>query len=509
VSDLTGRHPTPSGHQTNARRGGEPDSASGQYTRHSRLNRLRAEEAGVSLIELLVAMMVLTLVMTGVAYGLMQATSLARESRDREAAANLVAQALDKARGTRDFNDLLPDAWTENVNGVQFDMLQTVTVQFDDGAESPCDGSANQFWKYKNVNVSSSWDTQLLSDVVQAETVVAPRVGSFNPELGNLAVKVLDAAGGPQDGVKVMADQGQNGTTERVSFTDSQGCAFLDSLEPDTYEVTVNRLIPTPAMVDPDGANEPTQVGGVAAASTTQMAFELDTPATIDVAFPPGPPGDLAVSLGNGQIQPTGVRSQTGTGSPRSITGLFPFPSGYQLWAGDCSDADPEGVFVQAGSAVDGTIFYPPPGEDDPQTKRDEAVAVEGGLTSAATLLMAEVQLTILTSTGSPVAGAAVSALHENDFDGDGTEDEQLCTTPTSLSLGTTDAAGQLTTFMPWGQWIFTATDQGVTHKFTDPDPGNTQNRNPLRIGDPFNLVPPPPMGYGTVLNTLILSSGS
>ena len=34
-------------------------------------------------------------------------------------------------------------------------------------------------------------------------------------------------------------------------------------------------------------------------------------------------------------------QSATGSGTTRTITPLFPYASGYQVWAGDCADADP------------------------------------------------------------------------------------------------------------------------------------------------------------------------
>ena len=55
-------------------------------------------------------------------------------------------------------------------------------------------------------------------------------------------------------------------------------------------------------------------------------------------------PNAVPISLGNTHLLPLGVMPTSGSGNPRTITGLFPYADGYQTWAGACSDADPQGV---------------------------------------------------------------------------------------------------------------------------------------------------------------------
>ena len=61
-----------------------------------RVQRLQRDE-GFGLVELLVALVVASIMMTGVAYGVTQALWTGRDSRDREVAANLAAEEIGRA----------------------------------------------------------------------------------------------------------------------------------------------------------------------------------------------------------------------------------------------------------------------------------------------------------------------------------------------------------------------------------------------------------------------------
>ena len=433
----------------------------------------RGSDSGVSLVEVLVAMLVLAIVMTGVAYGLNQSMGLSRTSRDREAAANLVAQALDEARAIPEFDDVADAEWAETVNGVDFNVRRTVALQTDDDTPIPCSGGVAGFWRYKSVNVEVTWPNMVLPSPVTGDTLLVPPIGFFDPTLGNAAVQVLNAAAEPVYNARVQMDQLDGGGFE-TRYTDSEGCVFVEGLTAGEWEFTVSRS----GYVDQEGNTEPQQVVGVAARSTTSLQFDLDESATIVADLPDGAASSVPITLANTHLQPLGTAVIDGSGDPRTIADLYPFEAGYQLWTGECSDADPEGVMP------DGEPYYP----DDPATTRGDAVTVTGGETSTTSVPMARVDITITSAQD----GHTIRAYHDNDFVPGGGDEEQACADdPPTYTLGTASSS-QRTAYLPWGMWEIRATWGQYSYC--------TLNQEPVK------LVPSPPLGNGPTSNSVALS---
>ncbi len=53
------------------------------------------------------------------------------------------------------------------------------------------------------------------------------------------------------------------------------------------------------------------------------------------------PATSVPITVGNSGLTPSGTKTITGTGATRALTDLWPFPSGYQVWAGGCLANDP------------------------------------------------------------------------------------------------------------------------------------------------------------------------
>src|SRR5581483_9715364 len=115
-------------------------------------------------------------------------------------------------------------------------------------------------------------------------------------------------------GVSVAIAGPQNAS----QLTNSDGCAFFAFIPAGTYTVTAS----TGGYVD---------LQGVATLQLTMAGSVFGSPA----------PSGLTVSLYNTHILPNGVKSFPGAGNPRTISGQFPYADGYEVWAGDCAEADP------------------------------------------------------------------------------------------------------------------------------------------------------------------------
>jgi hypothetical protein len=162
----------------------------------------------------------------------------------------------------------------------------------------------------------------------------------------------------------------------------------------------------------------------VAGGATQSRQFDYDEAATLAVTMtaPNGGtvPSGLAISVGNTHFPTPRYKVFTGSGTTRSIGDLFPYPEGYQLWAGECSDAKP------------------PAGTDD---AIDGPVASERGATTTTNLQIPTVNLRVLRA-GVGVPNVQVTAVHDN-------------TCSSSFVVGTTDATGTVQAVVPFGRWQF------------------------------------------------------
>ncbi|MDP9208210.1 MAG: carboxypeptidase-like regulatory domain-containing protein, partial [Actinomycetota bacterium] len=162
---------------------------------------------------------------------------------------------------------------------------------------------------------------------------------------------------------------------------------------------------------------------------------DYDRAATLDVALvvPVGAeiPSGIATTVANSNLT-VGTKSfpeaSTGGGASRTVTPLFPFSSGYQVWAGECADADPGA---------------------HPGGSRGAALASNPGATTSGSAPLDAVDVEVRSSLGTPVSGATVTATHAG---GTG------CPSGVTLtSAATTDANGRLRLALPYGTWTVTA----------------------------------------------------
>lgn len=393
------------------------------------LHRRRAGDDGFTLVELLVSLVVASIVMSGVAYGVAQALWQGRDSRNREVAANLAAEAIDRARATTDYTALAGQTTSQVVNGETYTVVRSVTAYSSLGTASPCDGTAGAFIKYKKVSIRVTWPRMKQGTAsVRAETLLAPGASSFDPTKGNIGAKVLDANGEPVEGIAVTVT---GSAVNRTQTTDDAGCAFFDGLTPGAFTVTANQS----GYVSSAGNFTPSSPASVSQGNTTPVAFDYDRVGTLKLglgesSYPA--PADVPVTIGNTALLPDGHTSYTGTGTPRTLTNLFPFASGYTVWAGSCLDADPEGASTAGPyypTAVRGTAYQ----------------AVTSGSPSTIPVAMAKVRVVVLAdASGTPISGASVSMAHSG---------TAICDFPESYSLGSTDSGGELKVSMPWGSW--------------------------------------------------------
>ena len=165
------------------------------------------DEAGFTMVEMVIAIFIFAMVITGVGVGMSSALNLTRQNRNRSIAANLAAQQMDTIRST-DFDTL--DQMTQlvqpvtltptpTVEGVPYTITQDtawVRKNATGAAAGPCQSpptAANPL-AYIAVTTTVTWADMHGVLPVQTDTVVSPPVGVYDQTEGHIRVTVLNAA---------------------------------------------------------------------------------------------------------------------------------------------------------------------------------------------------------------------------------------------------------------------------------------------------------------------------
>jgi hypothetical protein len=260
-----------------------------------------------------------------------------------------------------------------------------------------------------------------------SETLITPPVRDFGTTVGNVWVKVLDAAGQPVAGQNVQLKIGSETTTQA---TTDFGCAFFARLTPGTYTASMNTL----GWADPSGTQLSTRTLAVVAGQTQMVRFDYDRAANLALSLdaPLGGrlPSQMPIALVNSAIT-GGERAAAVTGATGTIP-VYPYQDGYQVWAGTCDDADP---------AVHGA-------------QRAPALTPGPGLTTAGAVSLGTAQVTVRTATGTAVSGAQLRAVHVGSTGCASGSGETLS------GYALTDASGGALLALPFGTWTISATNR-------------------------------------------------
>lgn len=395
-------------------------------------------DAGMTLVEVVVALGLLAIMSTAVITVLLSTITLTRDDQARLEAVSLASRELEIARDG--FASVLrgPSSVEANrvvnpsplpggtageplvVNNVPYTVVRTAQWTSVGSTASACDDGTNAELAYLKVKVEVSWPELGSRPPVTMDTLMTPPKGTYSSLLGHIGLKVVDSAGQPKAGVTVTA---QSATALKTGVTAADGCVLLDHLPDGAYTVTASQ----PHFVNLEGDPTASVTATVQPGQLWRGTIEYDESATISVAMTTDdgfalPTGDVPVTLMNSGLQPTGLRVVTGSGNPRLIPDLWPYPSGYGVWAGGCQDADP---------ALSGTSDLP-------------VTTSRGGVT-AATVRLVPFEVHTL-------PGATVRLQHAAD---------SLCPAVTELALGTASPEGILKTSAPAGVW--TVVVPGVT----------------------------------------------
>jgi len=410
------------------------------------IRRLISREEGFSLLSVLVSVAILGVVIAPATYLVESATALNAEGRREVTASNLAQSELQilEAQGDRSFQNLVNQVGTTTYSRTIGPTSYTVstTLYWTQGTTDPSGCSANSSSQQSleptlSATVEVTWTNMAPFTPARATTAFHVPVGYTSPGTGAVLVVVQNQLGNPDEGIPVTLASSGNLTTTTV--TDAQGCAYFPFLSPGSYSASITSPISGQVWTDPLGDASPSVQLSVGAGDNAQADFTYAQAATLDLV-PPGTnvsvPWPLGVSIGSTSLPGGETRFLAG---PGPLDDVFPAPSGYQVWLGQCY------LYTSFPGTSLGSVAAPAPGQ-----------------TVNANLLGQIVDLTV-TANGAPVAGASVSLTETSST---GTPLAGCVDGPTAV-VGTTNASGSLSFLAPIG-WFTLAvtTPQGQTSTY-------------------------------------------
>jgi prepilin-type N-terminal cleavage/methylation domain-containing protein len=326
-----------------------------------RLLRRRIDsDDGVTLVELMVAITILAVAMGGFTTSLVSGLLLSSNNNSRAIAANVLDERMSELRA-RDFKDIPQTRVEETVTrgSRDIEVVQEATLVPQSATSNACDSpDTGTPPAYLRVSLEASWTRMKGVAPVTSNTIINPPVAAYDPYRGHASVMVLDRDGQPRAGVGVHIAPVSDGAlvVPPVRQTTADGCVFFANLVPGTYHVWLDEpgnVDRVSLLEDTSAATPPDQV--VIAPSTTQtLDFSYDGAATV-ILTAPGvgalPTWPIPVNLTQPNFVPLNPPSggTTAPGDPHRVADastlstqpLFPFASGWGIWAG-CTEHDPE-----------------------------------------------------------------------------------------------------------------------------------------------------------------------
>ncbi|WP_010203864.1 type IV pilus modification PilV family protein [Salinibacterium sp. PAMC 21357] len=309
---------------------------------HKVLQRLRSSDAGMSLLEVVVAMMIFAIVSLAVLQSLTTVLTVTRDNRARVVAANLASQEIDLARSAEDVFQLFDATYVKTLNGDDFTVTRS-TGWVAAGNETVACSAGGGALRYKRINVEVTWPNMRPgTEPVRFDTLLAPNNRINDPALGTILVSVTGGGGDGISGVAVTAKPstpaaGATTPTTTIDNTNVQGCTFILKVVPGNYDVTVARS----GFITDDGqVTAPSKLAKVAAGKSVSLSFNYDEAAhyRLNYIAATAPekvqiPTNMSTTMLSSYGTFVSPVPNTNANLTRNVD-LFPWRSGYETIAG-------------------------------------------------------------------------------------------------------------------------------------------------------------------------------
>ena len=259
-------------------------------------SRLKAEESGFTIIEVLVSSLVMVVIAVGVFKSLDTASARSGYQKDKGVAAGLAQQDQERLRAftIQELNNYVqtrclqkqttgfvkdPECDNSLAQGPIYKVISRTDWVSDQSGTRSCGTGARS--DYIRISSTVSWanpsgTSETGANRVSVASLVAPRVGSFGDD-GSLSIEVRDRNGTGRANVPVAV----TGPKSLSGTTDANGCLFFGYLPQGNYTVAVTQS----GNVDSNGNANISQQFGVNPAAITAAVIEYDVGANLNVSF--------------------------------------------------------------------------------------------------------------------------------------------------------------------------------------------------------------------------------
>ncbi len=296
------------------------------------LKAAQADDAGFTIVEVIVSMVIFALIAVGVSYSTATSMRLTSDTRSREVATNLAASEIDSVLALDAFEVFTADPRDVTVGSTVYTIDRFAGWVSASGTTSGCGTGTGQL-QYKRINVSVTWPSMLsTSGAARADTILASSTRLNDPATGSIFVSAIaaDGTGSVDNTVTITPTSGGAALADQPDPTDEDGCAFAFHVAPGTYKVTLSKTGSVDVNHDPSPDASVTVTAGGAVTAT----FQYDAASNFAVFYAPTLIGRILPS-GLRTTYVSGFGPYTGpAGTPSSIA-LFPFGDGYSAFGGE------------------------------------------------------------------------------------------------------------------------------------------------------------------------------
>jgi Tfp pilus assembly protein PilX len=412
-----------------------------------RMRRLSSDD-GISLIEVVVALMVFSLISIGVAFSTVTIARMTEDTRSREIATNLAASNVDIARGIDDTFDISDTTTNFTISGKVYTVTRATTWVDSSGADIAC-GTGTGVLKTKRVKVTVDWTGRLTSTpLVEVDTLIAPDDRINDPSLGTIRVSTIGVGGDGSAGVSVSVVPVTGGATLLVQpdNTDNEGCSYALKVTPGTYNVTISRT----NSIDSNQKTSPVNQVTVGAGGSVATQFQYDYSAKFALTYASNYGGSTPLFPTNLDTVYISTYGQFLDSGKKTQISLHPFTSGYSGIAGKyvspvhtdlvnddgCVSPDPA---AWPAATVGGTAL-------SAGVRANPVAAAPGNSTAVAMGIPMGVASVAFTGSAYLFASPAVATAAAGD---PGCVD----VSPTAYSFGQVLINGTISVALPYGSW--------------------------------------------------------